>query len=74
MDYKEPKIINYYNELPDYAIVINDLNQEYEELITNYIQLSDNLEPIIIKEKSSLFFKILLFISVIEFTIIVILI
>lgn len=74
MDYKEPKIINYYNELPDYAIVINDLNQEYEELITNYIQLSDNLEPIIIKEKSSLCFKILLFISVIEFTIIVILI
>ena len=60
MDYKEPKIINYYNELPDYAIVINDLNQEYEELISNYIQLSERLQPYLpIQNKDNLNFFLL---------------
>ena len=30
----EPEIIQYYNELPSYAIVINNLNQEYDELLS----------------------------------------
>jgi len=30
----EPQIIQYYNELPYYAIVINDLNQEYDNLLS----------------------------------------
>ena len=30
----EPQIIEYYNELPSYAIVINNLNQEYDELLS----------------------------------------
>ena len=38
---EEPQIIHYYNELPNYAIIINNLNDEYEELITNYIKLED---------------------------------
>jgi len=70
----EPQLINYYNELPDYAIVINNLNEEYEELIKNYIQLSDRIDPEITEDKYQLCYVILLFISVIEFSIIMILI
>ena len=51
---EEPQIIHYYNELPNYAIIINNLNEEYEELITNYIKLEDKIEPIEGKEKRNL--------------------
>ena len=74
MESEEPQLINYYNELPDYAIVINNLNEEYEELIKNYIQLSDRIDPEITEDKYQLCYVILLFISVIEFSIIMILI
>ena len=74
MESEEPQLINYYNELPNYAIVINNLNQEYEELITNYIKLSDRIDPEIKKDKYQFCYVILLFTSVIEFSIIMILI
>ena len=44
---EEPLIINYYQSLPEYAIVIENLNEEYEELISNYIQLSERIQPYI---------------------------
>ena len=44
---EEPQIIYYYQTLPEYAIVIENLNNEYNELITNYIQLSDRINPYI---------------------------
>ena len=44
---EEPQIINYYQSLPEYAIVIENLNEEYEELISNYIQLSERIQPYI---------------------------
>ena len=30
----EPQFIQYYNELPYYEIVIDDLNQEYDNLLS----------------------------------------
>ena len=42
---EEPQIIHYYCSFPEYAIVIENLNKEYEELISNYIILSDRIEP-----------------------------
>ena len=70
---EEPQIIHYYNELPNYAIIINNLNEEYEELITNYIKLEDKIEPIEGKEKRNhcLFLS---FIIVFEFSLILVLI
>ena len=44
---EEPLIINYYQSLPEYAIIINYLNEEYEDLINNYIQLSEKIQPYI---------------------------
>ena len=44
---EEPQIINYYQSLPEYAIIINNLNEEYDELINNYIQLSEKIQPYI---------------------------
>ena len=44
---EEPQIINYYQSLPEYAIIIENLNEEYEELINNYIQLSERIQPYI---------------------------
>ena len=32
----EPQIISFYNELPQYAIIIDNLNQEYERLEDRY--------------------------------------
>ena len=43
MNSNEPQIINYYNDFPEYAIIINNLNEEYDELITNYIRLYDKV-------------------------------
>ena len=44
---EEPQIINYYQSLPEYAIIIENLNEEYEEIINNYIQLSERIQPYI---------------------------
>ena len=44
---EEPQIIHYYQSLPEYAIIIENLNEEYEELISNYIQLSERIQPYI---------------------------
>ena len=44
---EEPQMINYYQSLPEYAIIIENLNDEYEELISNYIQLSERIQPYI---------------------------
>ena len=44
---EEPQIIYYYQQLPEYAIIIENLNEEYEELINNYIQLSERIQPYI---------------------------
>ena len=70
---EEPQIIHYYNELPNYAIVINNLNEEYEELITNYIKLEDKIEPTEEQEKKNICF-FLSFIIVFEFSLILVLI
>jgi len=54
---EEPLIINYYQSLPEYAIVIENLNEEYEELISNYIQLSERIQPYIpFQQKDNLIF------------------
>ena len=42
---EEPQISHYYCDLPEYAIVIDNLNKEYEDLISNYIQLLDRVVP-----------------------------
>ena len=70
---EEPQIIHYYNELPNYAIVINNLNEEYEELITNYIKLEDKIEPTEEQENKNICF-FLSFIIVFEFSLILVLI
>jgi len=70
---EEPQIIHYYNELPNYAIIINNLNEEYEELITNYIKLEDKIEPSKEKDKKTLCL-FLSFIIVFEFSLILVLI
>ena len=44
---EEPQIIHYYQSLPEYAIIIENLNEEYEELISNYIHLSERIQPYI---------------------------
>ena len=70
---EEPQIIHYYNELPNYAIIINNLNEEYEELITNYIKLEDKIEPTEEQENKNICF-FLSFIIVFEFSLILVLI
>ena len=68
---EEPQIINYYQSLPEYAIVINNLNEEYDQLVSNYIQLSERLQPYLpIKNEGNLIF-LLLVIVIFEFSIIV---
>ena len=42
---EEPQIINYYQQLPEYAIIIENLNEEYDQLVSNYIQLSERIQP-----------------------------
>ena len=38
----EPQIIEYYNELPSYAILIDALNNEYDELRNEYSTYKSN--------------------------------
>ena len=79
MNSNEPQIINYYNDFPEYAIIINNLNEEYDELITNYIRLYDKVnqyekKSIIKIDNMNLFFVSLLFMMLFEYAIIVVLI
>ena len=80
---EEPLIINYYNELPSYAIVINNLNEEYDNLNTQYQELLNyKHKPIILESNNNKFVytidrKVIIFISVlafVEITIMIILI
>ena len=72
---EEPLIINYYQSLPEYAIVIENLNEEYEELISNYIQLSERIQPYIpFQQKDNLIFLfmvIIIFETVIIFFVLI---
>ena len=66
MNSNEPQIINYYSDFPEYAIIIDNLNEEYDELITNYIRLYDKInqyeqKPIIKNDNINVFFVLLLF-------------
>ena len=79
MNSNEPQIINYYSDFPEYAIIIDNLNEEYDELITNYIRLYDKInqyekKPIIKNDNISIFFVLLLFMILFEYAIIVVLI
>ena len=79
MNSNEPQIINYYNDFPEYAIIINNLNEEYDELITSYIRLYDKInqyekKPIIKNDNMNIFFILLLFMILFEYAIIVVLI
>ena len=79
MNTNEPQIINYYSDFPEYAIIIDNLNEEYDELITNYIRLYDKInqyekKPIIKNDNISIFFVLLLFMILFEYAIIVVLI
>ena len=79
MNSNEPQIINYYSDLPEYAIIIDNLNEEYDELITNYIRLYDKInqyekKPIIKNDNINVFFVLLLFMILFEYAIIVVLI
>ena len=61
MNYQEPQIINYYQQLPEYAIIIDNLNEEYDQLVSNYIQLSERLQPYLpIQNKDNLNFFLIL--------------
>tara|TARA_B100000674_G_C37706920_1_gene853297 strand:- start:275 stop:499 length:225 start_codon:yes stop_codon:yes gene_type:complete len=58
---EEPQIINYYQQLPEYAIIIENLNEEYEQLVNNYIQLSERIQPYLpIQNKDNLNFFLIL--------------
>ena len=79
MNSNEPQIINYYSDFPEYAIIINNLNEEYDELITSYIRLYDKInqyekKPIIKNDNMNIFFILLLFMILFEYAIIVVLI
>ena len=79
MNSNEPQIINYYSDFPEYAIIINNLNEEYDELITSYIRLYDKInqyekKPIIKIDNMNIFFVLLLFMILFEYVIIVVLI
>ena len=58
---EEPQIINYYQQLPEYAIIIENLNEEYDQLVNNYIQLSERIQPYLpIQNKDNLNFFLIL--------------
>ena len=40
----EPQIINFYNELPNFAIVINAMNQEYDDVWKENIRLRKEIK------------------------------
>ena len=70
---EEPLIINYYNELPSYAIVINNLNEEYDILNDQYQELLNKHKPIILESNNNNKFiytidrKVIIFISFLAF-------
>lgn len=70
---EEPLIINYYNELPSYAIVINNLNEEYDNLNIQYQELLNKHKPIILESNNNNKFiytidrKVIIFISFLAF-------
>tara|TARA_B100001287_G_C22621948_1_gene500537 strand:+ start:50 stop:304 length:255 start_codon:yes stop_codon:yes gene_type:complete len=73
---EEPLIINYYNELPSYAIVINNLNEEYDNLNIQYQELLKDKhkhKPIILESNNNNKFiytidrKVIIFISFLAF-------
>tara|TARA_B100000963_G_scaffold360192_1_gene390127 strand:+ start:1316 stop:1549 length:234 start_codon:yes stop_codon:yes gene_type:complete len=73
MDLNEPQIINYYNDLPEYAVVIENLNEEYDQLITNYIRLNDRINPPVNKKKDNIYiiFLFLIIIICLEYGVII---
>ena len=73
MDLNEPQIINYYNDLPEYAVVIENLNEEYDQLITNYIRLNDRMNPPENKKKEYIYiiFLFLIIIICLEYGVII---
>ena len=73
MDLNEPQIINYYNDLPEYAVVIENLNEEYDQLITNYIRLNDRINPPENKKKDDIYiiFLFLIIIICLEYGVII---
>ena len=77
---EETLIINYYNDLPSYAIVIDNLNEEYDNLNNKYEELL-KYKPIIQELNNKSVYTIdrkviilLLFVAFIEITIMLILI
>ena len=73
MDLNEPQIINYYNDLPEYAIIIENLNEEYDQLINNYIRLNDRINPPENKKKDDIYiiFLFLIIIICLEYGVII---
>ena len=73
MDLNEPQIINYYNDLPEYAVVIENLNEEYDQLINNYIRLNDRINPPENKKKDDIYiiFLFLIIIICLEYGVII---
>ena len=63
---EEPQIINYYQQLPEYAIIIENLNEEYDQLVNNYIQLSERIQPYLPIQKKDNFNFFLLTILIFE--------
>ena len=82
MNLYEPQIVQYYNETPSYAYIIDILNNEYNDLQNNYCDLSREFNnykndfPLRIVYKQAnerhTIFYIFLFIIIFELTIIVV--
>jgi len=72
----EPQIIQYYNELPSYAILIDALNNEYDELRNEYSEYKSNYPTkVIIKRDFKIYTPALICLLIIvlsEMTLIVI--
>jgi protein-disulfide isomerase len=82
MDLYEPQIVQYYNETPTYAHIIDILNNEYNDLQNSYCDLSREFNDykkdypfkIIYRNTNRKYtiFYIFLFIIIFELTVIVI--
>ena len=76
---EEPLIIDYYKELPSYAIVIDNLNEEYNNLNEEYNNLNDQYlellnhkqNPVILESNNKFVYtidrKIIIFLSFLAF-------